>query len=64
MFGDRMFMGDGAMIRLQCAHRYSAGEMRCLNCGEIYQATNTTMQQGIAVEDHEFEFTSEELDWL
>lgn len=33
MFGDRLKMGDGATVHLQCAHDYSGGEQRCKNCG-------------------------------
>ncbi len=32
-FGDQLKFNDGAIIRLQCSHEYTGGEMKCKHCG-------------------------------
>lgn len=34
MFAEQLKMGDGAKIKLDCAHQFTGGEMKCSNCGQ------------------------------
>jgi len=59
MFGDQLKLSDGATIHLQCNHRYTGGEMKCIHCGEY---PNTVIQNQI-VEHSEINWT-DGLDYL
>lgn len=36
---DKMIMGDGAKIHLQCSHEFSGGELRCKRCNRLFEST-------------------------
>lgn len=36
MFADQLKFQEEVKLELQCEHRYSGAEMRCLNCGSYF----------------------------
>lgn len=52
MFGDKMNQADQVMMKLECAHEYTNGEMRCIHCSVAFKPQLDVV--GVSITDQEY----------